>query len=84
VEDMQSIYENMREFVDRFGLNFKRFDEFLNFMGVAEKYDQSEKKSNELQKIYDESNKEYFITNKEYNELLKQSKSFKERISFRG
>ena len=75
--------ENMKEFVDRFGLNFKSFDEFLNFMGVTEKYDQSEEKAYELRKIYDDFNKEHFIISKEYNELLKQSKSFKERISFR-
>ena len=84
IEDTQSIYENMREFTENTGLKVKGFDDFLNFMGIRERYNKNEEESNNLQKIYNQYNDEYQKVYREYKELEKQSKSFKERISFRG
>lgn len=83
-EDTQSIYEDMREFTENAGLKVKGFDDFLNFMGIKERYDKNEEESNNLQKIYNQYQDEYEKVSKEYKELEKQSKSSKERISFRG
>jgi hypothetical protein len=84
IESTQSIYEDMREFTENTGLKIKGFDDFLNFMGIKERYDKNEEESNNLQKIYNQYQDEYEKVYYEYKELEKQSKSFKERISFRG
>ena len=83
-ENTQSLYEEMREFTENAGLEVKGFDDFLDFMGIKEKYYKNEEESNNLQKIYNQYNDEYQKIYKEYKELEKQSKFFKERISFRG
>lgn len=84
IENTQSIYENMREFTENAGLKVKGFDDFLNFMGIKERYYINEEESNNLQKIYNQYDDEYQKVYREYKELEKQSKSFKERISFTG
>ena len=83
-EDTESIYERMREFTEDTGLKVKGFDDFLDFMGIKEIYNKNEEESNNLQKIYNQYQDEYEKVTKEYKELEKQSKSFKEKISFRG
>jgi hypothetical protein len=84
VENTQSMYENMKDFTENAGLELKSFDDFLNFMGIEEKYNKSQKESDDLEKIFDQYEGEYERVNKEYTELEKQSRSFKEKISFRS
>ena len=74
----------MIEFAERYDLTPKSFDDFLNFMGIKEKYEEEYKKDKELEKIYEQLQNEYIKLNGEFNRLATESKSFKERISFRG
>ena len=84
VEKVISQYQDMIDFAENYDLTPKSFDDFLNFMGIKEKYEEEYKKDKELEKIYQQSYDEYVKLNGEFNRLSIESKSFKERISFRG
>ena len=84
VEKVISQYQEMIDFAERYDLTPKSFDDFLNFMGIKEKYEEEYKKDKELEEIYQKVSTEYTKLNYEYNKLEKESKAFKERISFRG
>ena len=84
VEKVISQYQEMIDFVERYDLTPKSFDDFLNFMGIKEKYEEEYKKDKELEEIYQKVSTEYTKLNYEYNKLEKESKAFKKRISFKG
>lgn len=84
VEKVISQYQDMIDFAENYDLTPKSFDDFLNFMGIKEKYEEEYKKDKELEKIYQQSYDEYVKLNGEFNRMAIESKSFKERISFRG
>ena len=84
VEKVISQYQEMIDFAEKYDLTPKSFDDFLNFMGIKEKYEEEYKKDKEFEEIYQKVSTEYTKLNYEYNKLEKESKSFKERISFRG
>ena len=84
VEKVISQYQDMIDFAEKYDLTPKSFDDFLNFMGIKEKYEEEYKKDKELENIYQQSYDEYVKLNDEFNRLATESKSFKERISFRG
>lgn len=84
VEKVISQYQDMIDFAENYDLTPKSFDDFLNFMGIKEKYEEEYKKDKELENIYQQSYDEYIKLNGEFNRLSIESKSFKERISFRG
>lgn len=84
VEKVISQYQDMIDFTENYDLTPKSFDDFLNFMGIKEKYEEEYKKDKELENIYQQSYDEYVKLNGEFNRLSIESKSFKERISFRG
>ena len=74
----------MLDFAEQYDLKPKSFYDFLNFMGIKEKYEEEYKKDKELENIYQQSYDEYIKLNGEFNRMAIESKSFKERISFRG
>ena len=84
VEKVISQYQNMIDFAEKYDLTPKSFDDFLSFMNIEEKYEEEYKKDKELEKIYQQLQDEYIKLNGEFNRLAIESKSFKERISFRG
>lgn len=84
VDDMSSQYQNMLEFAEQYFLKPKSFDDFLNFMGLEQRYEEEYKKDQELEKIYQQSYDEYTKLYGEFNKLAIESKAFKERISFRS
>ena len=84
VEKVISQYQEMIDFAEKYDLTPKSFDDFLNFMGIKEKYEEEYKKDKELEEIYQKVSTEYTKLNYEYNKLEKESKAFKKRISFKG
>ena len=84
VDEMLSQHQNMLDFAEQYDLKPKSFYDFLNFMGLEQRYEEEYKKDQELEKIYQQSYDEYIKLNGEFNRMAIESKSFKERISFRG
>jgi len=84
VEKVISQYQNTIDFAEKYDLTPKSFDDFLRFMNIEERYEQEYKKEKELEKIYQQSQDEYIKLKVEFDRLGKESKAFKERISFRG
>ena len=84
ISRMFSQHQNMLDFAEQYNLKPKSFYDFLNFMGLGQRYEKEYKKDQELEKIYQKSFDEYKKLNEEYQELTAQSKSLKQRISFRN
>jgi|688.fasta_scaffold260396_1 hypothetical protein len=84
VEKVVSQYQDTIDFAEKYNLTPKSFDDFLRFMNIEERYEQEYKKDKELEKIYQQSQDEYIKLKVEFDRLEKESKAFKERISFRG
>jgi len=84
VDNMLSQHQNMLDFAEKYDLKPKSFYDFLNFMGLEQRYEEEYKKDQELEKIYQQSFDEYTKLNGEYNKLAMESKAFKEKISFRS
>lgn len=84
VDNMLSQHQDMVDFAEKYDLKPKSFYDFLNFMGLKQRYEEEYKKDQELENIYQQSFDEYTKLNGEFNKLAIESKAFKERISFRS